>query len=149
MDCFPLAQHVHRTLCIASQSFDAGQVEERLVFVGLDADNGRETKRAPRTSATVEKPADCKTVAVPLEKLKEYVGTYVLNPNFEIAITLEGEQLMAQATMQAKLPIFAESETMFFLKMVEAQIEFVRETDGKVTSLILHQNGHHQKGVRK
>lgn len=110
--------------------------------------NGRETP-VQRVSDKVEAPPEPKVVAVSAEKLKEYVGTYALNPNFEIAITLEGQQLMEQATRQPKLPIFPESETKFFLRVVDAQIEFVRGADGKVESLILHQNGQHQKGVRK
>ena len=70
-------------------------------------------------------------------------------PTFSIAITLENGQLMSQATNQQKLPLFAESETMFFLKLVDAQIEFVKNEKGEVTNLVLHQNGRDVKGVRK
>jgi hypothetical protein len=77
------------------------------------------------------------------------VGTYQLAPTFSIAITLEGDQLMAQATSQPRFPLFAESETLFFLKVVEAQIEFVKDDKGQIASLILHQNGRDQKGAKK
>jgi CubicO group peptidase (beta-lactamase class C family) len=97
----------------------------------------------------VKLPTPRKVVTVPVEKLKEYVGTYALNPNFELAVTLEGEQLMTQATRQPKFPVFAESETKFFLKVVDAQIEFVRDAKGEVTSLILHQGGRDQVAKRK
>ncbi|MFT3866862.1 MAG: serine hydrolase [Nibricoccus sp.] len=122
---------------------DKGEVTHLVMY-----QNGRETP-VQRVSDKVEMSPEPKVVTVPVERLKEYVGTYVLSPNFEIAITLEGEQLMEQATRQPKAPIFPESETKFFLRVVEAQIEFVRGTDGKVEALILHQNGLHQKGVRK
>jgi hypothetical protein len=62
---------------------------------------------------------------------------------------LEGEQLMTQATNQPKFPIFPESETKFFLKVVDAQIEFVFDAKGEVTSLILHQGGRDQVAKRK
>jgi len=47
------------------------------------------------------------------------------------------------------VPMFAESETMFFLKLVDAQIEFVKNEKGEVTNLVLHQNGRDVKGVKK
>ena len=61
-------------------------------------------------------PTERKEITVSPEILKQYVGTYELTPTFSIAMTLENGQLMSQATNQQKLPLFAESETMFFLK---------------------------------
>ena len=63
-------------------------------------------------------------------------------------MTLENGQLMTQATNQQKLPLFAESETMFFLK-VWTRREFVKNEKGEVTHMVLHQNGRDVKGVRK
>jgi CubicO group peptidase (beta-lactamase class C family) len=94
-------------------------------------------------------PAERKEIIVSPEILKQYVGTYELAPTFSIVITLENGQLMTQATNQGKLPLFAESETMFFLKVVDAQVEFVKNEKGEVTHLVLHQNGRDTKGVRK
>ena len=70
-----------------------------------------------------------------------YVGDYELGPNFIITITSEQEHLMAQATGQPKFELFPSSQTEFFLKVVEAQVTFVRDEHGKVTELILNQNG--------
>jgi len=66
-----------------------------------------------------------------------------------MVMTLEGDQLMTQATNQPKVPIFAESETKFFLKVVDAQLEFVKNDKGEVTSLVLHQGGRDLKGMKK
>ena len=52
---------------------------------------------------------------------------------FNIMISLENGQLMSQASGQAKAPIFASSETKFFYKVVDAQIDFVKDDKGKVT----------------
>ena len=49
--------------------------------------------------------------------------------------------MKAQATGQPKFELFPTSETEFFLKVVEAQVTFVRDEAGKVTQLILNQNG--------
>jgi hypothetical protein len=56
---------------------------------------------------------------------------------------------MTQAAGQEKIPIFAESETMFFTKVMDAQIEFVKNEKGHVTHLMLHQGGHDVKAPRK
>ncbi|HEX3128257.1 MAG TPA: serine hydrolase, partial [Thermoanaerobaculia bacterium] len=55
-----------------------------------------------------------------------YVGVYELAPGFLLTVTREGDHLMTQATRQSKIEIFPESETRFFLKVVDAQIEFQR-----------------------
>ena len=46
---------------------------------------------------------------------------------------------MAQVTGQDKMEIYPESPTLFFLKDVDAQIEFVQDGGGTVTGLVLHQ----------
>ncbi len=94
-------------------------------------------------------PSERKAITVPAGILEKYVGTYEIAPTFSIAITLEGGQLMAQATNQPKFPLFAESETMFFLKVVDAQVEFFKDDKGNVTHLVLHQGGHDATGTKK
>jgi len=38
---------------------------------------------------------------------------------------------------------------MFFPKVVDAEIEFVRNDKGEVTEMILHQGGRDAKGLKK
>jgi hypothetical protein len=78
-----------------------------------------------------------------------YVGTYELAPSFSITFTLEGGQLMTQATGQPKFPIYPESPTKFFLKVVDAEVEFFIDDKKKGSYIILHQGGQDHKGVRK
>jgi len=75
------------------------------------------------------------------------VGEYQLAPTFTITITSEEGKLMAQATGQAKFELFPTSETDFYLKVVPASVTFVKDAQGKVTELILTQNG--RKGTAK
>jgi CubicO group peptidase (beta-lactamase class C family) len=81
--------------------------------------------------------------------LARYVGTYQLAPNFSVTFILEGDQLMTQATNQPKFPVYPESQTKFFLKVVDAEVEFVTDDKGKVSYVILHQGGQDHKGIRK
>ncbi|WP_299600990.1 serine hydrolase [uncultured Aquimarina sp.] len=86
-------------------------------------------------------PAGRKEISVGLDVLKTYIGTYELQPNFLIDITVEGNSIFATATGQPTFEIFAESETKFFLKVVPAEITFNKDKEGKVESLTLNQGG--------
>ena len=69
-----------------------------------------------------------------------YVGRYELAPNVFFTISREGGRLMVQLTGQPRFEIFPESETKFFLKVVDAQLDFRKDDKGQVTHLVLHQN---------
>ena len=95
------------------------------------------------------KPVERTVVKVDPAVLARYAGTYQLAPNFSVTFTVEGDQLMTQATNQPKFPVYAESQTKFFLKAVDAEVEFVSDEKGQVNAVILHQGGQDHKGVRK
>ena len=59
-----------------------------------------------------------------------------------MTIRLSDEQLISRLTGQGDVPLFAEADGKFFPKVVQAELDFVKDADGKVTALILHQNGH-------
>jgi CubicO group peptidase (beta-lactamase class C family) len=100
--------------------------------------NGRERK-VTRTSATVAEAPQRKETTVPAPILARYVGTYQMPGSAEMTVTLDGTQLKAQLTGQPAFPIFAESETLFFFKVVEATLEFQRDAAGAVTGVRLRQ----------
>lgn len=77
-----------------------------------------------------------------------YVGKYELDPSFIITITKEENRIIAQGTGQKKHEIFPESKTKFFFKKIEAQISFIKDEDGKVIKLILHQGGKDREARR-
>jgi CubicO group peptidase (beta-lactamase class C family) len=89
-----------------------------------------------------------KAIALPAEALDAYVGEYLLAPGFVLAVRREGGELVAQATGQGPAPIFASARDEFFYRVVDAQISFVRDSTGKVVSLVLHQGGRHLPGSR-
>jgi CubicO group peptidase (beta-lactamase class C family) len=78
------------------------------------------------------------------EILERYVGVYQLHDlNIIFTITREGRRLFLQQAGQARVGLFAEKETEFFLKVVEATITFTKDENGKVNGLVLHQKGDH------
>ena len=81
--------------------------------------------------------------------LARYVGVYRMPGGADMAITLENGQLLSKLGNQNAIPIFAESETMFFPKVVDAQLEFGgKDAQGRPTQLTLHQNGRDQVAKR-
>jgi CubicO group peptidase (beta-lactamase class C family) len=77
-----------------------------------------------------------------------YVGKYELRPGVVLAVSRDGDKLMTQLTGQPQAQIFPESQTKFFLKVVDAQLTFVKTADGRVTEVILHQGGRDQAARR-
>lgn len=88
------------------------------------------------------------TVALPADSLDAYVGDYRLAPTFVLSIRRDGGVLLAQATGQGANPIYPSARDEFFLKVVDAQISFVRDSTGKVASLVLHQAGRNMPAPR-
>lgn len=80
-------------------------------------------------------------VALDAKTLARYVGRYQLRPEFVLEVALQNGKLVAQAATQPEIPIFAESQTRFFARAIDAQITFLVEGDGPASALILHQGG--------
>lgn len=93
-------------------------------------------------------PAERQAIQVDPALFDAYAGVYELAPGFELKVTREGNQIFAQATGQPKFEIFPESETKFFLKVVDAQLVFVKGENGTAESLVLHQGGKEMPGKR-
>jgi len=89
-----------------------------------------------------------KEVTVDAKLFDGYVASYQLAPNFVLTVTREGDHLFTQATGQAKVEVFPEGDRDYFLKVVDAQITFVTDSQGKATELILHQGGLDQHAKR-
>ena len=85
--------------------------------------------------------AEREVIAVDVKVLESYEGKYELAPSFHIVVSTRDAKLFAQATGQPEFELFAESESKFFLKVVDAQIIFTKDDSGKVTTLTLYQGG--------
>jgi CubicO group peptidase (beta-lactamase class C family) len=73
--------------------------------------------------------------------LETYVGEYEIPSVFTFAVTKELDRLFIQGSGQDRIEIFADTENKFFLKVNDAQLEFVKDDSGKVTKAILNQGG--------
>jgi hypothetical protein len=120
---------------------DSGEVVEMLMY-----QNGNdEPERSERVSNLVP---EKELAEVDPQIYDGYVGEYELGPGFTLTITRDGDRLFGQATGQDRAELFPESETVFFLKVVDAKIVFEPGDNGKAAKLVLRQGGQEMRGKR-
>jgi len=93
-------------------------------------------------------PAQHTEVKVDPKSYDQYVGRYQLAPSMVMTITREDDRLFAQLTGQPRFEIFPEGEKRFFFKIVDAQLTFEADAQGKAAAAVLHQNGINQRAPR-
>ncbi len=119
---------------------DKGKKQVKMTTIGGET-IGKEIDKKP--------PVENKEIAVDETVLKQYIGAYELQPGFNLVMTVEDGKLFAQATGQPKNQLFAKSQTRFFLKVVSAEVEFIKDDSDKYSSCVLYQGGQEMKGKRK
>lgn len=87
------------------------------------------------------KPKPGNTFKISADSLKQYEGKYAITPEFVIKVWLEKETLNAQATGQSSFELVPEKPDWFTIPIVQAKLQFLRDSTGRVTSMVLHQNG--------
>lgn len=103
---------------------------------------------APRTRDAI---ATDGTPSVKLDPklLHDYVGRYALGAGAQFAVTVQHGQLYVQLTGQAAYPVYGKAKDHFFYTVVDAELDFERDADGKVDALVLHQNGRDLRAPRQ
>jgi len=132
--------------------------DDRLTVVVLANLNGPAGDISGKLAAvvhgeTVTLPSERKEVSLESKVLRRYVGVYRMPgggpAGTPMVVALDGNQLTTKLGNQQPLPIFPQSETLFFLKVVDAQVEFPKDDgSGKASQLTLHQNGRDMTGPR-
>ena len=78
----------------------------------------------------------------------KFVGDYELSPTAFFHVFRRGDHYFAQLTGQPPVREYPESPTTFFATVVAAQISFLTDAHGRVTGLVLHQNGYLRSAPR-
>ena len=86
-----------------------------------------------------QKPAEIK---IDPKIFDDYTGQYVFaeNPDVVLSFVRDGNAYYIQASGQGRIEIFPASTSKFFVKIIDADATFVRDAQGKVTSVIWRQN---------
>lgn len=85
-------------------------------------------------------PLPHKEVKIDSKLLDQYTGEYEVEPGYTIVLTNDNGHLMGQASEGPQFELFPESEKDFFIKAEEISITFVKDTNGKVTHMVLHRS---------
>ena len=109
--------------------------------IALDSHNKNAYDQLEKMGVKLDRPAERTAVEVDPAIFEDLAGEYQLQPGFVITVTSDEDKIYAQATGQPRFEIFAESETEYFLKVVDARVTFVKDENGSYSKLILHQNG--------
>lgn len=96
-------------------------------------------------------PSERKAITLSPETLSKYVGTYrMTDAPLDNVVALKDGHLTTKLGQQPELEIFAESETKFFLKVVDAQIEFFSDpATHTINRLVLYQGGAEHEGKKQ
>lgn len=83
-----------------------------------------------------------KAITLDRKLLDAYVGVYQMQPDVVLTISRRGDRLFSHrggpSAGPEKLEIFAESESEFFLRAVNAQMTFTNDSAGRVTQVVIH-----------
>ena len=88
-----------------------------------------------------------KSVEVPLNTLQACVGSYD-SPDGIVKIAVDGDHLTLKLPGQSIFPLYAESQSKFFLRTTDIEIEFTRDASGKVKQAEIHQEGSTTKATK-
>ena len=105
---------------------------------------------------SVTTPSERKEILLSPEALTKFIGSYTLTPvdiyyttqTSILVVYLENNQLAIQIGGKSKVKLFPESETKFFSKIPDVQIEFFRDKQGNISDLVLHQDGEKSTGIK-
>ncbi|MFN2578440.1 MAG: CocE/NonD family hydrolase [Pyrinomonadaceae bacterium] len=108
-------------------------------FIALVACFGPRVASAIKSDAQESKPAE---IRIDPKTFDEFVGQYSFaeNPDLVLSFFRDGDKFFVQATNQGRIEIFPMSERKFFLKIIDADATFVRDAQGKVSSVLWRQN---------
>ncbi len=129
--------------------------EDKLTVVALANLNGNAPDEIARYLGAIahgEKvvlTSERKEITLPAATLAAYAGDYKMPGGRVLNISVDGDHLAVQMGAQRKLPMFAESDTDFFLKEADIQVNFYKDEKGAVTHLVFHQGGSEQKATRQ
>jgi serine-type D-Ala-D-Ala carboxypeptidase/endopeptidase len=93
-----------------------------------------------------------KAVPIAKEELAKFVGVFDLAPTFSLTVAVVGDGITVQGTNQPALPVMYQGaragHPTFYAPQPNAEIEFIPDASGAITSLILHQGGQNMPAKR-
>lgn len=82
-------------------------------------------------------------VKLPVSELKQFTGEY--NGKYKVIITLVNGQLKVESPTVnlPKINLYAQNDHHFFLRIMETDLDFVKDASGKVVKIVVDDEGDH------
>lgn len=98
----------------------------------------------------VDLPAPRHAMASPLDPslLQIYSGEFEVDSTLKVTVTHEGGKLLIDMPGVGKVELFPQSESMFAIGDLPADLEFIRQADGSCKQVVFHQSGFEVKLAR-
>ena len=80
--------------------------------------------------------------------LEQYVGLYQTKPNMNLDVILENGQLKARFAEQSPILLLAESDTVFYAKIPDMELKFLKNEKNTITQVNLSQSGYELLGTK-
>jgi CubicO group peptidase (beta-lactamase class C family) len=94
------------------------------------------------------KPWNPVAIAMTAEQLGEYEGVYTIDDKSARTLTVADGTLFSQRTGAGRLAVLPRARDQFFYKDSFTTMSFERGADGKVTAMVMTQNGKPERAVR-
>lgn len=85
---------------------------------------------------------------IPKTTLEKYAGRFEITPAYTLTFRLKGNELTGLSSDNQSFELIPESDHMFRAAGVNAEIEFVKDAQGRVNRIVLHQQDELIPGVR-
>ncbi len=115
---------------------------------GLELVQGGVLQRAERV-ANAALSAARSEIALDPQAYDDCVGSYAFAPGMALQVRRRNGGIEAQLTGQPWFPVHARARDRYFYKVVDAELEFQRDADGKINAVVLHQAGIEQRAQRQ
>ena len=94
------------------------------------------------------KPWNPVAIAMTAEQLREYEGVYTIDDKTTRTLTVADGKLFSQRTGGGRLEVLPRARDQFFFNGSFTTVSFERGADGKVTAMVVTQNGTPERAVR-
>jgi Domain of unknown function (DUF3471) len=84
--------------------------------------------------------AERKTIPLTAATLRNYEGKYAFG-NSTAQITLKNDRLVLQLSGDADIPLFAESDSLFFVRTTGTEVQFEQSATGPAVAMIIRSPG--------